>query len=1391
VFYNYLPRMESIAPYKSRYKIRFVTAASLFDGHDATINIMRRILQSTGAEVIHLGHNRSVDEVVNCAIQEDVQGIALTSYQGGHVEYFKYMHDLLAERGAGHIKVFGGGGGVFLPQEIAELQAYGISKIYSPDDGRTMGLQGMINDMMMQCDFLTPDSLSPALSKGEGVEGTLSKGSLSPALSKGEGVNSMMDKGDIARLITAAELGSSSLSPALSKGSLSPALSKGKGAEVSPIGGDLEGATVSAPVLGITGTGGSGKSSLIDELVRRFLMETDKTLAIISVDPSKRKTGGALLGDRIRMNAINSPRVYMRSLATRQANLALSKHVQEAIDICKAAGYDMVIVETSGIGQSDTMITDYCDLSLYVMTPEFGAATQLEKIDMLDFADLVALNKFDKRGALDAIRDVRKQYKRNHMLFDAKDDDLPVYGTMASQFNDPGMNTLFTALIKTVKDKTGVDLLENQEARVKTNDGESEKIYIIPPDRIRYLAEIAESSAAYTDWVNEQCKIAQQMYNVKGTISLLENLSPGSLSPALSKGEGAGKEVSPIGGDLEGAYAHLEGHLHADCRRLLKEWPETVAKYKADHFIYKVRDKEIKQPLYYTSLSQLKVPKISLPKYEAWGDILRWLLTENVPGEFPYAAGVFPLKREGEDPTRMFAGEGGPERTNKRFHYVSLGQPAHRLSTAFDSVTLYGEDPHERPDIYGKIGNSGVSIATLDDAKKLYSGFDLCHASTSVSMTINGPAPMLLGFFMNTAIDQQCEKYITEHGLEHLVEAKYKELYDDKGLERPRYQGGIKPHPALSKGEGFKNFNPDISKVSLTPTLSKEPHPALSKGEGSEKLGGKRQGFETADLRIWEMLKGNAKDNRQNPTEAESLLWQLLRNSQTGYKIRRQHAIDGYIADFVCLPKGLVIEVDGGYHNATNEQDEVRTRVLNDEGFDVIHFTNDEVLKTPQHVIQAIKNKLDSQTDRKVLSFGEDLGEATTIGGDLEGASSLPPGNNGLGLMLLGLTGDQVLPADVYEQIRAYAIATVRGTVQADILKEDQAQNTCIFSTEFALRMMGDIQQYFIDQKVRNFYSVSISGYHIAEAGANPITQLAFTLSNGFTYVEYYLSRGMHIDDFAPNLSFFFSNGIDPEYSVIGRVARRIWAKAIKNKYKGNDRSQKLKYHIQTSGRSLHAQEIDFNDIRTTLQALYAIYDNCNSLHTNAYDEAITTPTEESVRRAMAIQLIINRELGLAKNENPIQGAFIIEELTDLVEQAVLTEFKAINDRGGVLGAMETMYQRSKIQEESLYYETLKHTGEYPIIGVNTFLNKKGSPTIVPSEVIRATEEEKKFQIAALHLFQQRNSERAPALLNELQRRAVAGDNIFENLMQACKYCSLGQISNALYAVGGQYRRNM
>ena len=1114
--------------YKPKNKIRFVTAAALFDGHDATINIMRRILQSSGAEVIHLGHNRSVQEVVNCAIQEDVQGIAMTSYQGGHVEYLKYMFDLLQEQGAEHIKIFAGGGGVFLPSEIDELLEYGINRIYTPDDGRKMGLQGMINDMLQECDFQTHTNLNDEL----------------------KGIQKKEIKA-IASAITLAENHPEQTTDFLKE---LAKLNAGK----------------NVPVIGITGTGGAGKSSLIDELVRRFLLETDKSIAIISVDPSKRKTGGALLGDRIRMNSINNPRVYMRSLATRQANLALSKYIQESIDISKAAGYELIIVETSGIGQSDTEITEHCDVSLYVMTPEFGAATQLEKIDMLDFADMVAINKFDKRGALDAIRDVRKQFKRNHQLFDTPDEELPIVGTMASQFNDPGMNKLFSDLMISILKKTGVDF----KVKMELINNLSEKNQIIPADRNRYLAEIVESSLDYNDWVDTQCKIAQQLFQVKGALELCS----------------ANKEACE---GLTDIYKHLEENLDRDCKLLLDKWPDTIKTFQADEFVYKVRDKEFRLPLYSESLSKLKIPKISLPKYEAWGDILRWLLKENIPGEFPYAAGVFPLKREGEDPTRMFAGEGGPERTNKRFHYVSLEQPAHRLSTAFDSVTLYGEDPGIRPDIYGKIGNSGVSIATLDDAKKLYSGFDLCHPSTSVSMTINGPAPMLLGFFMNAAIDQQCEKYIIENGLEAEIEIKIDRIFKEKGVSKPQYQG------------------------------------------------------------------------------------------------------------------------------------------------------------------------------------------------------ELPKGNKGLGLMLLGLTGDQVLPLDIYNKIKSQAISNVRGTVQADILKEDQAQNTCIFSTEFALRMMGDIQKYFIDNQVRNFYSVSISGYHIAEAGANPISQLAFTLSNGFTFVEYYLSRGMHIDEFAPNLSFFFSNGIDPEYSVIGRVARRIWAKAIKNKYKGNERSQKLKYHIQTSGRSLHAQEIDFNDIRTTLQALYAIYDNCNSLHTNAYDEAITTPTEESVRRAMAIQLIINRELGLAKNENPLQGAFIIEELTELVENAVLEEFKRINDRGGVLGAMETMYQRSRIQEESLYYETLKHDGTYPIIGVNTFLNKKGSPTIIPSEVIRATEEEKQFQITALEAFQQRNKDISAKLLKELQLKAVAGENIFENLMEVCKVCSLGQISHALYEVGGQYRRNM
>jgi methylmalonyl-CoA mutase len=1155
-------------------KIRIVTAASLFDGHDAAINIMRRIMQSKGAEIIHLGHNRSVAEIVECAIEEDAHGIAITSYQGGHVEFFKYMKDLLQQNGCGHIKIFGGGGGTILPTEIEELHNYGITKIYSPDDGRTMGLEGMIEDLIEKC---KPSSNGHANS----FNGTGNKFVL------GEHKDILT----VSQAITKAENGEdfSMFVEKLQKLSWSKAPSFGGGLGA-------------APVLGITGTGGAGKSSVTDEIVRRFLNTyTDKTIAVISVDPSKKKTGGALLGDRIRMNAISSPRAYMRSLATRESDKALSKYVQQAIDICKAAAFDLIILESAGVGQSDASILDYVDVSMYVMTPEYGAPSQLEKINMLDYADVVCVNKFDKAGALDALHDVRKQYKRNHALWTAKDEELPIVGTIAAQFNDAGVNELFERLMEKIAAKTGVKYGGEIEHHQHNKDTQSQST-IIPPKRVRYLAEIAETIAAYDEWVEEQSAIATNLYQLNGASILIKD---GTTNTVITN-----------------IVNEIENKLDASCKKLINQWPQLLEQYQKENYEFKVRDKIIKQPLTYKSLSGTVIPKVILPKYKDWGDILKWQLQENVPGEFPYTAGVFPLKREGEDPTRMFAGEGGPERTNRRFHYVSLGQPAKRLSTAFDSVTLYGEDPAYRPDIYGKVGNSGVSIASVDDAKKLYSGFDLCDPKTSVSMTINGPAPMLLAFFMNAAIDQQCEKYIIENNLREQVNAIIESRYDIDRL--PKYIG-----------------------------------------------------------------------------------------------------VDGKPIHHKNLPK-----LSGS---------------------------------------------------SKVPSLGGDLGEA----------GALPEGNNGLGLRLLGLSGKDVLPADVYEQIKAKALATVRGTVQADILKEDQAQNTCIFSTEFALKLMGDVQEYFITNNVQNFYSVSISGYHIAEAGANPITQLAFTLSNGFTYVEYYLSRGMNIDDFAPNLSFFFSNGMDPEYSVIGRVARRIWAKAMKNKYKANSRSQKLKYHIQTSGRSLHAQEIDFNDIRTTLQALYAIYDNCNSLHTNAYDEAITTPTEESVRRAMAIQLIINRELGTAKNENPNQGSFLIEELTDLVEQAVLAEFNRITERGGVLGAMERMYQRNKIQEESLYYETLKHTGEYPIVGVNTFLNKKGSPTIIPQEVIRSTEEEKQQQINNVQAFKDRHAAKSAEMLQRLQKTAIENGNLFEELMETVKYCSLGQITTALYEVGGQYRRNM
>lgn len=1167
--------MEQIAPYKPKHKVRIVTAASLFDGHDAAINIMRRIIQSTGVEVIHLGHDRSVQEVVNTAIQEDVQAIAMTSYQGGHTEYFKYMHDLLQEKGAGHIKIFGGGGGTILPEEIQELMDYGITRIYAPDDGREMGLQGMINDLVEKADV---SPLAPAEKGGEALTQAL----------KNKDVNT------IARLISLAENDHDKYTQLFPNRGLG-----GRGC-----------------ILGITGTGGSGKSSLVDELVRRFLVDfPEKTIGIVSVDPSKRKTGGALLGDRIRMNSINSPRVYMRSLATRRSNLALSKHVQEAVDVLKAAEYDLIILETSGIGQSDTEILDHSDISLYVMTPEFGAATQLEKIDMLDFADLVAINKFDKRGAKDALRDVKKQYMRNHQLWDTPQDELPIFGTIASQFNDPGMNTLYKAVMDTLAAKTNSALKSDYSVPA----GMSEKIFVIPPARTRYLSEISENNRAYDKTVDEQVEAAQKLYGIYKTLESVGGAAPelgkvGLNDAFIASATAENKELIQL---LFAEFDRVKMHLDPFNWETILGWDEKVNRYKEPIYSFRVRGKEIKIATHTESLSHTLIPKVALPKYKAWGDILHWVLQENVPGEFPYTAGLYPFKRTGEDPTRMFAGEGGPERTNRRFHYVSLGLPAKRLSTAFDSVTLYGNDPDPRPDIYGKIGNAGVSICCLDDAKKLYSGFDLSNPMTSVSMTINGPAPMLLGFFMNAAIDQNCEKYIKEHGLENEVEAKLKEFYDDKGLERPKYEA---PQSA---------------------------------------------------------------EKTEEPQDAQAP-----------------------------PPKG-------------------------------------------------------------------------------GGLGTLSEGNNGLGLMLLGITGDQVLPKNIYEEIKAETLKQVRGTVQADILKEDQAQNTCIFSTEFALRLMGDVQEYFIEQQVRNFYSVSISGYHIAEAGANPITQLAFTLSNGFTYVEYYLSRGMDIDKFGPNLSFFFSNGIDPEYSVIGRVARKIWAKALKHKYGANPRAQMLKYHIQTSGRSLHAQEIDFNDIRTTLQALYAIYDNCNSLHTNAYDEAITTPTEESVRRAMAIQLIINKELGLAKNENPIQGAFIIEELTDLVEDAVLLEFDRLTERGGVLGAMETMYQRSKIQEESLYYETLKHNGEFPIIGVNTFLSSKGSPTMKPMEVIRATEEEKQNQIKTLEKLKKTYAEQADGVLKSIQEAAIANENMFEKLMEATKVCSLGQITQALFEVGGQYRRNM
>ncbi|MBG9755170.1 methylmalonyl-CoA mutase family protein [Lysinibacillus sphaericus] len=1082
--------MTKVEVYRPKNHVRFVTASSLFDGHDASVNIMRRILQSSGVEVIHLGHNRSVEEVVNAAIQEDAQGIAISSYQGGHMEYFKYMYDLLREKGAPHIKIYGGGGGVILPREIKELHSYGIAGIFSPEDGRVLGLQGMINEQIKGTDF--PTATGSYLEKLESLT------TETPEI--------------LANLITAAE----SNDDEDTKKMLEEARKRSKG----------------TPVMGITGTGGAGKSSLTDELIRRFLKEfPEKRVAILSVDPTKQKTGGALLGDRIRMNAIFNNRVYMRSLATRGSRTELTASIGDVIDVVRVAGYDLIIVETSGIGQGDAEITKYTDLSMYVMTSEFGAPTQLEKIDMIDFADVIAINKFERKGSEDALRQVQKQYQRSRELWDESLDNMPVYGTIASQFNDKGTNALFAALVQIINQKVGSDWETSYEQFAKTQKQD----VIIPNDRRYYLRELTDTVRGYHKKTEQQVAFARRLFQLEGAIAAVKEKAP---DDAL---------ITSLNSLAEG----VRDELTAESKRILDNWQALKDAYAGDEFVTKVRDKEIRTILKTTSLSGTKIPKVVLPKFEDYGEILRWVYKENVPGEFPYTAGVFQFKREGEDPKRQFAGEGTPERTNKRFHYLSKDDDAKRLSTAFDSVTLYGEDPDYRPDIYGKVGESGVSICTLEDMKKLYAGFDLCAPSTSVSMTINGPAPIILAMFMNTAIDQQI-------------------------------------------------------------------------------------------------------------------------------KLREQ-----------------------------------------------------------------------------------ELGRTLTV--------------------------------EEFTETREKTLQVVRGTVQADILKEDQGQNTCIFSTEFALRMMGDIQQYFIDHKVRNYYSVSISGYHIAEAGANPISQLAFTLANGFTYVEYYLSRGMNINDFAPNLSFFFSNGLDPEYTVIGRVARRIWAIVMRDKYGANERAQKLKYHIQTSGRSLHAQEIDFNDIRTTLQALMALQDNCNSLHTNAYDEAITTPTEESVRRAMAIQMIITKEHGLAKNENPLQGAFIVEELTDLVEEAVLEEFDRINDRGGVLGAMETQYQRGKIQEESMHYEMLKHSGELPIIGVNTYLNPNpaSDADIDNMEIARASTEEKETQIHNLQDFWKANEAKSEAAIKRLQEVAVHNGNIFSELMETVKVASLGQITKALYEVGGQYRRNM
>ncbi|KGM53094.1 methylmalonyl-CoA mutase [Lysobacter daejeonensis GH1-9] len=1143
--------------------LRFVTAASLFDGHDAAINIMRRLIQGQGAEVIHLGHNRSVEDVVRAALQEDADGIALSSYQGGHVEYFKYMVDMLKERGAGHIRVFGGGGGTITPEEIRELQAYGVERIYHPNDGMHMGLVAMIEDVVRRAGDARKSAQVP--DKSADIDDEITIGRTLSAIEEG-----LLDEAQLAHLRKQWHLA----------------------------GGRT-------PVVGITGTGGAGKSSVTDELLNRFLASfPEMRIAVISVDPTRRRTGGALLGDRIRMNSLRSKRVYMRSMATRRQHVATNAVLKDCIGFLKGLGYDLVIVETAGIGQSDSEIVDLVDFPMYVMTSDFGAPSQLEKIDMLDYAELVVLNKFDKRGAEDALRDVRKQWKRNRAKFDIKDEDIPVYPTIASQFNDPGVSWMFANLCRLLRSKLGHDAGIDTprcdwQPQINTALKEPRATVLIPGARVRYLAEIAEQGRGINRQIETQAEVADraqslwQALHELGDAALPKALALYASDDLLNGGAAVGEGIDRSLLTLRQRYNDAVQDLTSEALKLLRDWPARLKSITDEVNEYQVRDKTIRVENYRESLSHQQIPKIAAPTYKSWGELLTFLQKENLPGYYPYTGGVYPYRRTGEDPIRMFAGEGTPERTNRRFHYLSVGQPAARLSTAFDSVTLYGEDPAVRPDIFGKIGNSGVNIATLDDMKKLYSGFDLCAPSTSVSMTINGPAPIILAMFMNTAIDQQVEKYLRAD------QARWDAAHD----------------------------------------------------------------------KIQAMFEG-----RHRP----------------------------------------------------------------------------------------------------------------------EYAGMLPETNDGLGLGLLGVTGDQVVEPEVYAKIKAETLNTVRGTVQADILKEDQAQNTCIFSTEFALRMMGDIQQYFVDKNVRNFYSVSISGYHIAEAGANPISQLAFTLSNGFTIVEYYLARGMKIDDFAPNLSFFFSNGMDPEYTVIGRVARRIWARAMRERYGASARSQMMKYHIQTSGRSLHAQEIQFNDIRTTLQALYALFDNCNSLHTNAYDEAITTPTEESVRRAVAIQMIINKELGLNFCENPWQGSFIVDKLTDIVEEAVYKEFEAISERGGVLGAMDTMYQRGKIQEESLYYEHKKHDGSLPLIGVNTFLPKDhGGDIVTEIELIRSTEGEKGQQITNVQAYQAARNSYSAEGLRGLQSTARERRNVFESLMEAVKTHSLGQISHALYDVGGEYRRNM